>query len=395
MSHHHGDSFQMRKCIYCREEKAEGDFTLEHTLPQFMGGAYAPDCFKVRDVCKRCNSNLGLFVDAGFEKNWLVSNRLRQAAHAFFDPKRPVGLPLICMGKSDLVPPQQQPDEICESWLGPLGEQIYWIRPHDARLYWYSGGNPRTTKTTDSRAYFIFSERSLKNPMMSWLAFRDAFEGKRVKKIMCTTVVGSGLADIGFESPDELDNQRIQFFNNACSGTQTRHNQISMYVHFDFRFLGKLGLGIAYALFGPKALQTTYAEELYKALWYRNGDDEPQINAKSAIMHDDAPQFSSLTGEENAVTITILLSTEGIAANLNIGASLCWSVKCASLEGLSDEDISSLEDGRVIVLYRQLQRGIDLSLTEYIAHKCGVQPHPELTEISALLSLHQNYLKDL
>jgi hypothetical protein len=368
---------------------------LEHVLPQFMGGAYAPDCFKIREVCKRCNSNLGLFVDAGFEKNWFVSNKLREAAYAFFEPSNPVGLPLICMGKSDLAPPLQKESEICESWLGPLGEQIYWIRPHDERLFWYTGGNPRTTKTINSRAYFLFSERSLKNPLISWLAFRDAFEGRRVKKIMCTTVDGANPADIGFEVPDDLDERRVKFFKEACFTSKTRRNRLALYTLFDFRFLAKLGLGVAYSLFGAKALQTAYAEELYKALWFRDGDNQPQINGTSAITHGSDPLLSKLTGEENAVTVTILPSPEGTAVSLNLGASLNWVVMCASHEGLTAHDIAPFQAGRVIVLYRQLQRGIDMALPEYIAHKCGSYPHPELTGISARSALHQDYFKNL
>jgi hypothetical protein len=385
----------MRRCIYCREKKDKGEFTLEHVFPQFMGGAYAPDCFKTRDVCKRCNSNLGLFVDAGFEKNWFVSNKLREAAYAFFDPNNPVGMPLICMGKSDLIPPQQQEYEVCESWLGPLREQIYWVRPHDERLYWYTGGNPRTTKTTESRAYFLFSERSPKNPLISWLAFRDAFEGRRVKKIICTTVDGANPADIGFEAPDELDQLRVEFFNEACHVAKTRQNQFSIYTQFDFRFLAKLGIGVAYSLFGKKALQTAYAEELYKALWYRDGDPQPKIIATSAFAHENDPQLLKLTGEKGAVTITILPNPEGIVVSLNLGGSLNWIVMCASHEKLTTEDINTFQDGRVIVLFRQLQRGVAVAFPEYIAHKCGNYPHPELTEISARCSLYRDYFKNL
>ena len=61
----------MRECIYCRKLKEEDMFSLEHVIPQFLGGAYAPDQMKTKDVCRKCNSDLGLFVDAAFEKtNW-------------------------------------------------------------------------------------------------------------------------------------------------------------------------------------------------------------------------------------------------------------------------------------------------------------------------------------
>ncbi|WP_035054886.1 HNH endonuclease [Andreprevotia chitinilytica] len=384
----------MSKCIYCRQDKDPAEFTLEHVFPQFMGGAYAPDCFKTRSVCKPCNSNLGLFVDAGFEKNWFVSNRLRMNARAFFDPNSPVGLPLVCMGKSDFVPPQLQECEVCESWLGPFGEQVYWVRPHDERLFWYTGGNPRTTKTTESRAYFLFSERSEKNPLISLLSFRDAFEGRRVRKIMCTEV-GDILTGIGFKAPDELDLLRVKYFNEACRISKTKHIQLAMYVPFDFRFLVKLGLGVAYSLFGSKALQTAYAEELYKALWYRNENGQPQINGSSSIMHGNNPLFTKVVGEANAVTIMIIPTPEGVAVNLNLGESLNWVIKCASYENLTEDDIHPLREGRVLLLYRQLQRAFDLALPEYIAHKCGNQPHPELTGISAKLALHRDYFKNL
>ncbi|MGZ5027986.1 MAG: HNH endonuclease [Methylobacter sp.] len=58
----------MSICIYCRLDKSESDFSLEHIIPQSLGGAAAPDYFKTRKVCSTCNNNLGLFVDASFEK---------------------------------------------------------------------------------------------------------------------------------------------------------------------------------------------------------------------------------------------------------------------------------------------------------------------------------------
>lgn len=384
-----------KKCIYCREEKSESEFTLEHLIPQFLGGAQAPQQFKSRDVCGRCNSNLGLFVDAGFEKNWFVSNNLRQSAYSFFDPTKPVGLPLICMGISGLLPPQVQEGEICESWLGPLGEQVYWVRPHDERLYWYAGGNPRTTKKMESRAYYLFSERSTKNPLLTWLSFRDSFEGRRVKKIMCTEVDGADPKDIGFSDPDDLDNLRIEYFKNTCANGQVHHNQLSIYTQFDFRFLAKLGLGVAYALFGGKALKTPYAEELYKALWYRNEDEQPLVNGTSSLVHNPDPGFSQLTGEESAVTVTIVKSSPGVAVNLNLGTSLNWTVMCANYDNLDAEDLERLGDGLVIVLYRNLQRGVSLTLPEYLAHKCGVAPHPELAQVTAIANLHRDYFKNL
>ncbi len=96
-------------------------------LSRQKAGIYAPDFLKTRNVCGKCNSNLGLFVDASFEKNRMVSNWLSHAASAFYDPEHPVGLPFICMDNCDLNPPGLPEGYVCESWLWPLGEQVYWL----------------------------------------------------------------------------------------------------------------------------------------------------------------------------------------------------------------------------------------------------------------------------
>lgn len=144
-------------CMYCGTEIADSSSSLEHIIPQFLGGAYAPDRFKTHRSCRRCNNNLGLFVDAAFERDWTVGNNLAHLAReslALQGGQATTGVPLICMGLSELSPPRMEEGEVCESWLGPHGEQVYLIRQSDDRLYWYSGGNPITAKQEVSRAYF-------------------------------------------------------------------------------------------------------------------------------------------------------------------------------------------------------------------------------------------------
>ncbi len=385
----------MKECIYCKRPKPVEDFTLEHVIPQCLGGAYAPDKFKTRDVCGQCNNNLGLFVDASFEKNWFVSQFFREAAYALFDPAKPVGLPLTPMGSSDLMPPELQEDDVCESWLGPLGEQVYWIRPKDARLYWYVGGNPRTTKKVETRAYFQFSERSTKNALLSWLTFRDAFEGRRVRKIMCTIVDGADPADIGFAPPDRLDAARIEFFRTACSGEQTRKNSLAIYTRYDVRFMAKLALGVGYSLFGEKILSTDYTAELQKALWHREGEQLPDIQGTTDLAGHFDQLFKDVTGHQYAVTLLILPSKEGVAVNLNLGSKMNWIVKCASLENLDAADIEPIKDGVVIILYKYLQRGFTMTLPEFIAYKGGMIDHNDLATINNHIGKHSEYFKNL
>jgi len=384
----------LKTCIYCKTDKNEDQLTLEHVISQFLGGAQAPDNLKTRNVCGTCNSNLGLFVDASFEKDFLVFNLLNEAAYSFFDPNSPTPLPLRNMGVSDLTPPEMKEEEICECWIGPLGEQIYWIRPSDGRMYWYAGGNPRTVKKVRTRAYFIWSERSQKNPMITWLSFGDAFNGRKVRKVSCTQVEGANLADIGFFEPDELDLRRIEYFNNKCSNGQERKNQLSMYLHYDIRFMAKLAIGLGHVLFGDKFDNSNYTKELHKALWFKEGDLEPSIVGQNNLGQSN-DFLKNECGVSNGVTLTILPSSKYMTLNLNISRKMNWTIGIAETEVVKDLINGGLEHGLCIVLFKSLNKGINLALPDLIAHNSKNITHPQLYEIEKLTGKSEGYFKNL
>lgn len=168
-----------------------------------------------------------------------------------------------------------------------------------------------------------------------------------------------------------------------------------MYTDYDFRFMAKLGIGIAYSLFGRRALDTPYAEELYKGLWHRPEEEFADVRGATDLMKMHDSNFTKIMGDPYAVTLAILPVPDGVAINLNVGESKNWVIKCASADNLTSDDFALLGVGRVVVLYRQLQRGVELSMPEYIAHKLGNHPHRDLTEFSSKLGLHRDYFKNL
>lgn len=368
-------------CIYCRNEKDDSEFTLEHVIPQSLGGAYAPAFLKTRDVCKSCNNNLGLFVDASFEKNWMVSNWMHDASLAFYDKEHPVGVSLRCMGNSDLCPPGLPEGHVCEMWLGPLGEQVFWLRPHDEKMPAYVGGNPRTVKSIETRAYFLFSENTQQDLLKTWLSFEQAFQGRRVRKIMCSEVEGADPASIGFVEPDDLDLARKEFFLANSEGRVERQMQITVNPMFDQRFMCKLAIGVAYCLFGFKALDSDYGKELHKGLWSRGGDDEAKVRGSALFAKPSDPNFNKLIGFPSAITVVLLSTPDGVAVNLNISSQLNWTILCAPSEILTTEDVAKIGDGQVLLLVRALQIGVHLELPCYLAYKIGITSHAELNLI--------------
>ena len=161
-----------------------------------------------------------------------------------------------------------------------------------------------------------------------------------------------------------------------------------MYTRFDFRFLAKIAIGIAYCLFGKKVLDSNYGKELHKALKYKEGEEMPSIYGSSMLSDQKNPSFNKLIGHPFAVNFVVLPTPEGAALNLNIGTHLNWTILCASREALDTGDFDKIRDGLVVTLFRPLQKGFSFSLPRYLAHQSGAAPIPELVQITMLAKKH-------
>jgi hypothetical protein len=391
------------KCLYCDKDIDPKEASLEHGIPVFLGGKYVPSDFKSANVHARCNSLLGRYVDAGFARSWFVSTAIQNNAMICYDPQdeHPYAIPLQCMGMSPLTPPKMLEDEVCEAWIGPLGEQIYLIRKHDEAIYWYSGGDPVVPKQRQtSRAYFFFSIRSPAAPQITWESFRAAFEDEKTKKIMCTQVEGASVEAIGFSKPDEVDQERIAYFKEQISVFDgSLRNSLAFNVEFERRFLCKLGMALGYGLLGEPFLDSSYAKELRNGLWYR-GDklsDEmefPLINGIPAFGYDDK-RMNKLLGMKGAVVIALMPFPEGIGMCLMIGGRHFGTIKIAGTEGMSEEKIKALGIGQVLLIFRFLKKFIQVPLENYIAHKMGNGKVSSLAEIEARIERNKGYFRSL
>jgi hypothetical protein len=370
----------MPTCIYCLEEKDKQDFSLEHVIPQFLGGKSAPDKYKTRDVCRKCNSILGQFSDASFEKSHAVHHALNDLALHLNDQGSKAGVPLRYMGNTQLSPPEMQDDEVCELWLGPAGELVHWIRKADSKLYWYAGGNPITTKKIESRAYFQFSVNSNKNIMRTWNSFSDAFTKRSVRKIMITAVSGADIRTIGFSEPDELDAIRCKYFIQQSEGGISQEISLPININFDIRFMSKLALGISYVFFGEKILRSAYTRELRNGLWWIEGNT-PNINGATLYSKERDKELNSLTGLPGAIVLIIQRIDDAIALTLNIDSQHTWPIKCADIKDLDESDLDKIGPGVALIVFKQLRQCIEISLPDFYAHKSGVMPNKKIDEI--------------
>lgn len=372
-------------CAYCQRSTPETEFTVEHAIPQFLGGAHAPDMFRLRNVCKRCNNNLGTFVDGAYAKSWPVSHALANAARRAYDSStRP--LPLSCIGKVDLDGvqlPTVRSDEhkyLQEVWVGPSGETLLWIRPQDDEMAGYVGGNP-LHKKLPATAYWLPTSTDPVRLQIGLQGLEAMFKTRRKTRLVlgCPADDPKGtLRAMGFVDPDDVDRHNIESIRRACQGESVRA-QIALQRSADQRFLSKLALGVGLGLFGDGFNATAEARELRRGIWPR---EESNIRVRGqgglALAGSELAQYCSLSG---AVVLAVVQVGADYALTLTIDASVAATVALAPAH--LQPRVLIGEAGYALILVPYLDWAMETTLADLLAHRLGVQPLAELAPIEA------------
>lgn len=253
-------------CLYCNQEKGVGEFSLEHIFPDSLGGGCAPSLFKTREVCRRCNSLMGLFVDAPFLKNFFSHNDVAESALCFVDFDAPRPLPLRYMGVLEgLV---VDPEETCDLWMGPHGGLVYHRRRKDDPKYdTMIGGNPIDNKKFGGEV-FVFAQHG--DPYWNEVFLRSVLRAFTNARRIAGNI--DMLVDRNyFCNPTSGE---AEFLSQIRKIQGHRHKgRLTVQLGFEQRFLCKFALGVGFNRLGPQFLATEYAEQLRRALWERHPED--------------------------------------------------------------------------------------------------------------------------
>lgn len=385
----------MKRCIYCLQEKSTNEFSLEHIVPQFLGGAYAPDIFKTRNVCKKCNNNLGLFVDGSFARDFLIGWYLRDIDSLNIDTSKEESftLPLICMGKVENIKFQDVPDGyICESWLGPFGEQIYWIRPDDIKKPSYIGGNPIDSRRRESILYCFLTEKSkshLSLVLNSFLDFED--KNKNIRRVLGAELFDSKGTELegieGFDTKTRLDEDRISYFYERED--KTIQGNICLDIHQSKRFIAKLAIGFINTFYeNPyEILENDYSKELYDLLWLKSVDSTlPKVQGGE----DSNQRLNEITAISNCITILFLNTGKDLTYTLNLGGKKIFTIKMAdSSKGLN------LTKNKILILNKNLNKSVFIDFEKFIDWKLNNVENKELTQLVNISENSKNLLKEM
>lgn len=142
----------MKECFFCN--KSFDKLSLEHSIPQFLGGKGSDDKFKRLNLCGECNSKLGLTIDAKFARSFHNAIHLNKIFDDFLLPFSSIDLTT----RQDLraLINDKQSIEMC------LGNGItgFWLKENNSEFEALSGGNPIKSKQLPSKIFIFINEKN-------------------------------------------------------------------------------------------------------------------------------------------------------------------------------------------------------------------------------------------
>lgn len=364
-----------RKCLYCNLVKDEDNFSLEHIFPVALGGKVITDSlFKTRQVCKDCNSKLGLDVDGIFLKNFFIKNNTSMdfLSYINFEDDTYV-IPFMYMGKNEQVKHPIYKD--CDSWLWQGGSRVYHFHNnYSNRFNAYAGGNPigHHDKKRAGEAYLISSTDNPQWIKKLLVSYKEYF--KNAKRY--STNISIQNENDFLNIPNANEKQIINDIMTISSDLQI--NEIVFQIGFEIRFLSKIALAIGHNLFGGKYSNTNYAQMLREVIWesdYQKLQDyEHKISNFFSESNTPLNNVSQILAWKGGTTIILLPINNRLVLLLYLAGNKQPIVITITdeLDCFAVEIINKFPNGCVWILIpqRQIFKGA-YGLPEYLAYKTG------------------------
>lgn len=373
------------QCIYCDIDKPANEFSLEHIFPDSFGGMLCSDLFKTRQVCRRCNSTMGMFVDGPVIKNWFTKNAEAAAFREFVDPDSPeCWLPFVYIGPAHHL--ELAEDEVCEVWLGPYGEHLYHFHnADDPRYDTYVGGNPIARRDDPGRAYLFLTETDEKKYALTVRSFVRQFA--KVTRYAGNFKLQQADEQAGVIQPLPQDRivEHASLEERASSGTQV-HAQIAIQLGFEGRFLAKLARGIGFNLFKAAYLETTCSKNLQKAIWERDPKIRSGLMRGMGLFNDMPPQVKERTGIRGTYSILLSALRDVFCLCLTLPDGKMLSVVISDEPALwAGDDHAKYRDGVLYVIAPQVSRFIGpVAFPSFLAYSLGKMALPEVDALEQL-----------
>lgn len=355
-----------KSCLYCKNEKPEEEFSQEHVLPRAIGGnlnTYNP--FSINDVCNRCNSLSGLFIDGPFIKSWLINNYRAEAAQRYCHLTPNTILPLNCFGEIEEL---KYEDKICEFWLGPTGDTIYHFHdeyPEELDCPPMIGVPPTAFKKKIDYGFVFLFIRSNNPKWHPTIVFSTVANFEKT-----IIYLGNGNKPDLRQFEDIPENLK-KLHKKLLSIQGIKHKiKFKAGINFADRFLCKLALGIGSIVLNPEFKFSQSADLLRQGMWTKNSEDRKMLPIKGSGIYSNKTLLGPLdqfTKWNGGHTFLIMRNCDILTLYSNFYETNS-SVIVVSNE--PNHWKGKIEEGIVYIVSPSLSKAVGpINLADYIAHR--------------------------
>lgn len=370
-------------CSYCLTEKPVAERSDEHIWPEGLGGDPVGPPWRTDNVCGRCNSLAGQWVDGAFIRGWFGTHERASGAEDYLDPAHPEKAIAQFRYMGVVEPDELRPDETAEVWIGPAGETVLHVRPkHDDVWNAYAGGKPTRKRAEGGHAYLLFTSPEMFWVLVALWSFQKQF--RRAHRTLINSDTPETSPPLAPIDPGDAEQARhIRMARSLQGGIKA-----SLVVDLDYsnRFLCKLALGVGRELWGEAYLKTSYAGHLSRALWERDFEVRQTIPVRGSGF------FGGLTAKLSRLPLAwpggwllLLMKAGGLPCLVVLTPDGKAMITLLSDDPALADALPISDEGEIHVVVPAVGTSAGpIPFEDYLAFVTGVGTHPELQRLQSL-----------
>lgn len=395
----------MKSCFLCGQSDVQ--MSLEHSIPQFLGGKKSDDKFKKLNLCKSCNSQLGTHVDARFARSFINSMELADFKNDTF------------FGRFTSIEFEKD-DEIFNlisknSYVEIMSNEkavAFWIKENSEEFLGLVGGHAPLSKSKESQLFLFLTKEISKEEIQKLLndiriKFKDY---KKLEILLCIDFLDNSISNeeqiilYRKQIKDELGVKGLKFiweFNEKEEKIKERLSPLSEKNSAGFnsrllidlndyvRFLSKLYLGVLCGFIGSDFIYHNVATKLIEIVKsYSSRAALPDYDIGRFNMFLKSGENEYFLSEDRAIVISIFQIGKDVMGYLSINSNEFVLKICehSDLPDVArkilniDSTLCEIPEGVGLMLKSGAERYEEFNVKNFLLNKVIKEKFPYISE---------------
>ena len=395
----------MKSCFLCGQSDVQ--MSLEHSIPQFLGGKKSDDKFKKLNLCKSCNSQLGTHVDARFARSFINSMELADFKNDTF------------FGRFTSIEFEKD-DEIFNlisknSYVEIMSNEksvAFWIKENSEEFLGLVGGHAPLSKSKESQLFLFLTKEISKEEIQKLLndiriKFKDY---KKLEILLCIDFLDNSISNeeqiilYRKQIKDELGVKGLKFiweFNEKEEKIKERlspsseknsagfNSRLLIDLNDYVRFLSKLYLGVLCGFIGSDFIYHNVATKLIEIVKsYSSRAALPDYDIGRFKMFLKSGENEYFLSEDRAIVISIFQIGKDVMGYLSINSNEFVLKICehSDLPDVArkilniDSTLCEIPEGVGLMLKSGAERYEEFNVKNFLLNKVIKEKFPYISE---------------